>query len=315
MSNDFDNVKTLQIELWEDCDNNCSFCYLKDKRQSTSSEDRLHAIETVYSIIDARLPLGFNAVGLIGGEFFNGQLNTGLLKDAFTTLITDLGTMCEQGLIKQVWVTASLLRNLDDFKYCFSNIHNKDKFIICTSYDTLGRFHWDTRDNWFQNIKELCNLGYRVHTQVIATDAFINEALNSDIMERINKYSMLDFKSPTVCRAEYLDVCGGVSPKTYRELMLSHKNDFGPHFFVEHRNDFIRFLCKVRQLFGDQKLYAYASNKVRSAETHLLTKHITITDRWEKGIENAPCGHPWDSYCYLDSDKCSRCDALSLVED
>lgn len=309
------NVKTLQIELWENCDNNCAFCYLRDKRQFSSIEERLEAIKSVYGILDKRLSAGFDAVGLIGGEFFEGQLDTPELLTAFSTLINTLNTMCKQGTLKQVWVTASLVGNLDCFNKCFEGVANKDKFIICTSYDTVGRFRGDMRSNWFNNIKALNLNGYNVHTQVIATDAFIHEALETNIMERINEHSMIDFKSPTVCRAEYLDVCTGASTKTYRELLLSQKDAFGPDFFVKHRKDFLRFLCKVKDMFGDKKLYAYASNKVRSAETHLLTKNITITDRWEHGIENAPCGHPWDSYCYLDSDKCSRCDALSLVED
>ena len=48
-----------------------------------------------------------------------------------------------------------------------------------------------------------------------------------------------------------------------------------------------------------------------------LDPHNIKINRWDvnNDDENATCGHVYDSYCYLDSDKCSRCDAMKLYEE
>jgi hypothetical protein len=48
-----------------------------------------------------------------------------------------------------------------------------------------------------------------------------------------------------------------------------------------------------------------------------LSTGIIDSGRWNPNnkIENAPCGHPWDSYCYLNSDRCVRCDIINYYKE
>lgn len=312
---EYHNVKTLQFELWQDCTNNCDFCYLKEGRVASNAQQKLWALCHVYDTVKNLSP-EYQAVGLIGGEFFQGQLENKLLKDEFKNLIMFFDSLVSSGRLKQVWVTASLMSDyLTDFKYCLGDVVNKRAFFICTSYDTKGRFKSeDQRNTWFANVKYVKSLGFTVHTQVIATQAFVNEALNSYILQRLSAYSMVDFKSPGPLRADYINKTNRTK-EWYRGLVKDSVAKFGDKFFIENRSSFLKFLLKVREVFGYEKLAAFCSNEVRSNEVQLLQIGETVGNRWDSESENAPCGHPWDSFCYLDSDACARCDAQSLLED
>lgn len=289
-------------------------CYLNKEKVNQTPYEQEKSIQKTINIID-NLDSKFNAFGLIGGEFFGGQLSTATLRNSFRELVLKLDKMLDHRL-EQVWVSASLLTpDLSDFLYCFNGIKNKNKFLICTSYDTDGRFRSsEQRDIWFNNIKKLNSLWFIVHTQIIATDSFINESLSTSILEDISKYSMVDFKSPTISREDYYKRCI-LGKENYRDVFKSVCDSYPKGFFIGNRNNFLKFLFKIYKIFGSNKLLAYGSNKVRSDELHILSSNRVVTDRWSiGGEENAPCGHPWDSYCYLNSDKCSRCDAINILE-
>lgn len=311
----YHNVKTLQVELWENCSNNCPFCYLKDGRVNSTPEEQLNAIAKARTLLD-ELPAEFEAFGIIGGEFFQGQLSTPPIRASFSALINKMDNGVTTGRLKQAWVTASLLGPLDDFKAMLGQVQNKSKFFICTSYDTNGRFKTDAdKQQWFANLKEVHDMGFTTHTQTICTQAFINEALTTDVLETICKYSMFDFKCPGPYRAEYVSFTGKRTKEWYRNLFNKFKDKFDPDFFITDRNSFFKFLLKVKEIFGPEKLEAFCSNEVRSDVVHLLPIRKVVEDRWDSDSENAPCGHPWDSFCYVNSDKCSRCDAQRLLDE
>lgn len=317
---EFHNVRCLQFELWQNCNNHCKFCYLNKNRINSTEQEMLKAMNTTIEILDD-MPKEYNAVGLIGGEFFQGQLSTKVLRDTFIKLLQKLAKLLDGEQISQVWITASLMqKNLDEIIDILKKSGiDKKKLLICTSYDTCGRFENNDSSIWYSNLKELKQLGYILHTQTILTSDFIEEALNTNILEKISQYSMIDFKTPTIFRDDYYDVCFGKENKSYRDIVEDNKKNFNTSFFIKDRSMYLKFLQKVYNLFGPMKIKALCSNEVRSDKEYLLSKDVILDGRWSKeGVENAPCGHPWDSYCYTDSDKCARCDArdfLDVIED
>ena len=311
---EFNNYRTLQVELWEDCNYRCPFCYLGDNRRLTTPEQKLVAIQKTNDILNS-LDDKYDAFGIIGGEFFDNQLSTTELKSSFLCLIHRLDRMVDLGIFKQIWVTSALLSDVSNiFNYLFSDLKHKDKFLICTSYDTSGRFTTTTRDIWFKNISYIRNCGFKVHIQVILTSDFIEEALTTDILDVLSCGNMLDFKTPTPHRDEYIDSVLNKGDKNYRDIIQENMSKFSESFFINDRDKFLEFIIKIKDKFGKEKVEAFCSNKVRSDKLHLISKDIIIKDRWSDGIENAPCGHPWDSYCYKYEDKCARCDALNILD-
>ena len=60
----------------------------------------------------------------------------------------------------------------------------------------------------------------------------------------------------------------------------------------------------------------FCSHKVLSDSLYLLSSGVHLSNRWnDHDYELAKCGHHIDSYCYLDSPKCVRCDIVSFIND
>lgn len=311
----YHNFKALQVELWENCSNNCKFCYLKEGRIFSTPEQQLKAISTTNIILDT-LSDEYEAFGLIGGEFFQGQLANMYVKNAFKQLIVKLDYYISSGRLKQVWITASLMSDLEDFFYCLGNVENKKDFLICTSYDTEGRFKdKEQKELWFKNLKTVYDAGFILHTQSICTSYFIDEALTTSILEDISRYSMFDFKCPGPFRESFIRYTGKRDLVWYRDLFKKNISSMDKGFFIEDRSKFLKFLIKIKEVFGQSKLEAFCSNEVRSDSVYLLPINKWVNDRWDSDDENASCGHPWDSFCYVNSDKCARCDAAGLLDE
>ena len=56
----------IQVRLWTDCYNNCLFCSIKNKG-ITKLEDKRERLKRLSELKESK-------IGIIGGEFFEGQL-------------------------------------------------------------------------------------------------------------------------------------------------------------------------------------------------------------------------------------------------
>lgn len=314
-------ICTLQFELWQNCNNGCKFCYLNGSRIISSPEKQVQDIEKVRSIINSEKLNDYNSIGLIGGEFFQGQLSDPEVKKHWLLLINDMAKYLREGKLKECWITASLMSSdLTDLYETFDIFPKDKKILISTSYDEEGRFKSEEqRQIWLNNLR-LVHERYpqaMVHAQVIVTQSFLDKVLKDDtIIREILKYSGLDFKLPGLFRKDYTKL-NVLNAKTYHDTLLRTKDQFPKGFFIEHRKDFLKFVKKLTEIFGSDKINWFCRNEVRSKTLYLLAPNKVLEDRWDTNndLENAECGHVYDSYCYLDSDKCSRCDAMKLYQD
>lgn len=311
-------ICTLQFELWQNCNNGCSFCYLNGSRIISSPEKQIEDIEKVRSIINSEKLNNYNAIGLIGGEFFQGQLSDPEVKKHWLLLMNDMATYLKEGKIRECWITASLMSDdLTDLYESFDLFPKDKKILISTSYDEDGRFKSEEQKQiWLNNLKLLHERYPQalVHSQIIVTQTFIDRILNDDtIIKEMLKYAGVDFKLPGLRRKDYKQI-KGLNEHSYHAKLLDTYQEFPKGFFIEHRKDFLKFIRKMVELFGKDKINWFCRNEVRSKTLYIMATGKVIEDRWDgnNNDENAACGHVYDSYCYLDSDKCSRCDAMKL---
>lgn len=66
-------IKTLQFELWQNCNNNCDFCYLDKNRIISSKNDKINNIKRAKEIIENEI-CNFNGIGLIGRRIFSRSI-------------------------------------------------------------------------------------------------------------------------------------------------------------------------------------------------------------------------------------------------
>lgn len=63
-------LRSLQFELWEDCNSGCKFCYL-GKYRDTSPITKIKSLKsTLEKISDMSIYDTYNVLSYIGGEFF-----------------------------------------------------------------------------------------------------------------------------------------------------------------------------------------------------------------------------------------------------
>lgn len=320
----FGEIKAIQFELWENCDNNCTFCYSKLDRINCTPEQQLHNIKFASDILnDGEKMKDYNCVALIGGEFFQGQLADARVKTAFMDLIKQINHMVVEGSIEEVWLAATLTReNQSDLYEALDYFEDMSKILITTSYDADGRYHLENgKDIWLNNLKLLKEKykGITIHTQTIITQAFIDETMNpeTNMIMKILQYSLLDFKLPSLYMKYACTLSkNGDKVTEHRDILMKTLHLYPKKFFIERRGDFIKFCYKIKRLFGKEKLKALFVAEVRSKSLYLISRDFVNSDRWdlENNDEMAPCGHMIDSYSYLDSNKCARCDVYNIYQ-
>ena len=318
-------VKCIQFELWHNCVNECEFCYLNGCRKLFTEDKKQAAIQAVLDILDTDKPEGFNAIGLIGGELFCGQLCHIDTKNKFMQLITKIKSFLEEDKMKEVWLTSNLLTGdmgplFETLEILTNNLPRYQRIMLCTSYDTMGRFHTpEAYEKWYNNLLWLRDKFPRlcIHIQTICTQAFVNEWLKdkSKFEEFIDKGLLMDFKPPATNAVDF--IYNNTGWETYRENLEKMAKTQSYKYLIESRDKFMRFWESVAETFPDgiQKLRDFNSNKVKSECCYSYPWDEWFEDRWVNDKENAPCGHCWDGYCYKDyPDKCAKCDVERLIK-
>ena len=261
----------MQIRLWKDCTNGCTFCSLKN-RETTKLEDKITRIKTIKDFHDTK-------IGLIGGEFFEGQLRG--CEEEWLSMIASL--RCDFLFISANLIQTPYLLN--------ETLSVRPDIVICTSYDTSGRFHKDgQKEAWLKRVKELrhvfCTI---IPTQDMLTDSFIDQ-----IPCGIN-----------LCEPHLgVDWYKNVNKQHYHETLIKENNIFN----LPKRNDLLKWMCKhpnVLQMIKNYKVTHFNDIYGFDSNNHIVSE---VLHRFEDNNFRAKCGHQYFSRCYADSDKCFACD-------
>lgn len=295
-------MKMIQFELWKQCSNNCEFCWNKPHvfyNNSAQKIDRLHnALEEISSLDYNE----YDVVGLIGGEFFEGQLSDPCVLSYFLILIENIAKLLACDKLKQCFITISFLKK--DFLYLdlvvnrFKQFNCLDKVLWCTSYDEKGRFHTEEQKQiWFKNLEEMQKIGLKIHVEMIVTQALIESLLNNTLKLDLffNKDIQIDFLRPQT-----------IEGKTKEEMIKEM-----PYFFPS-RNSFLKFLSFINNKYPE-KLKDLFSLENRARKIFMADETVVIRNpnNYIENIEKdsiISCGHS-EVFCgYSDTDDCMICD-------
>lgn len=297
--------RVVQFEIWSECNNTCPFCYNRKQMKFISNEEKIERIQKIINFIsDKEKMKKHDGIAIIGGELFQGQLSDINVKSKWLELMHIINQQLESKSINNFWVASALLRN--DLTDCFDTIDcftNKADVMLCTSYDTVGRFiNEEQKQLWFDNLKRIREKypEIRLHSQIVCTQSFIEDVLNETfkIQDVIEKYNMrIDFSDPWV----------GYYYKTKQEF--EEKN---PNFFPK-RKDFLKLLrylhentsMHVEWLFsGDyfaETLFTEVEGELKMiTDRHLRQSELPIDISEKSG--------------YIDSNINMRDDVLKMVE-
>lgn len=334
--------RSLQFELWEECGNKCSFCYLGRNNIFTPDHLKIKAINDALAFLnDEEKMTLYNTLSYIGGEFFQGQMANPEVKDKFFSLMRKTAELQVSGKIKEVWIMCTL--TIGDQKDLFASLKimeeiyaeaNKPELMsqiwIVTSFDTIGRFHTKKMfETWDYNMKHIHKVYPMINfnTSTILTQDLITKYLNDEFS--FNKYmetyhSAMFFKQPScgpIEQREIKNVFNTVEGRREAKQLLESRI---PGFFPK-REDFLQFLIKFKddcphlynKLFNIQyradDLYRNFNDE---KEGHRMQYNHRQKDAINEVPEDAPvdmnpvnpCGHLLDYAAYIDSDECMICD-------
>ena len=312
----------IQYELWRECNCNCTYCTLGFDNHKTENELKLQSMQTAIDEMKNFEPNEHQTVGFIGGEFFQGQLNTPEIKSKFMELIKVANDLLNNHIVKDLWLNASLLiGNQKDLYEAIDLIDDKTKLWILTSYDSIGRFHTPKMlETWQYHMKNIHNLypEIKLNTTSILTGDFIEKYLsdNIDIKEFKATYHTNLFLKTTV------------KPGHLSHLSKQEINDKIGNFFPTQER-FQEFLFTFYMREGAEEYHNLFSNDLRADEVRKnynidtkrnikfirdkQTLEETI-DLIDEHIDNLSCGHSTIYQCYVDSDDCCICNKQEIGE-
>lgn len=263
----------IQVRLWNDCYNNCTFCSLKDKTHKWTS------IEDKKARINKLLKLEEDKIGLIGGEFFEGQLR-GVEKEWFNMI---RNIRCDK-----LFITANLINQ----QYLLEEtLLARPDILFCTSYDTVGRFKNEIQKiNWLNRVNSLPN----VFCTIIPTQDMIEDPFIDKIKCGIN-----------LCEP-YLGI------EWYKQIDKAHYHENlirdNELFNLPKRKDLLAWISKHKNVLNLMKNYeATHFDTILGFDEHNNFCYESY-NRFKDNNFIAECGHPYFSRCYADSDKCLCCD-------
>lgn len=310
-------TKTLQYELWQECNNHCTYCTLGCNNIKTPKEMKLLAINTAIQELQQLTQGEVSTLGFIGGEFFQGQLYDFDVKRAFFDLMAVANGLLNEGIIEELWlnVTLTIGENVDLYDL-IASIDRKDKLWLLTSYDTKGRFHTDKMfDTWSRHMEELKDFfpEVRRNTTMIITGDFIQKYLKDeiDLHEFEHKYNTSVFlKTP-------------VKPDDLCNMSKGDINKKFGYYFFPKEIDFTKFLMKFREKEGIEAFDKLFSNSLKAEELHknyndnelrnvIFTRSADYKEHLDcdkslKDIEESKCGHSSIYKCFVDTDGCAIC--------
>lgn len=333
--------KSLQFELWQECNSRCTMCYLGENNLHTPNHLKLKAIQDAYDFIsDPEKIKPYNTLSYIGGEFFQGQLNIPEIKENFLKLIKKTAELQISGQIKEFWLMCTLtIGNQKDLydtldllktEYVVANkTELMDQVWIVTSYDTIGRFHTQKMlENWQYHIAKLYEeyAGININTCMILTQDLITKYLNNEFSFHDYQkvyHSALFFKQPAPGATKIDNPNILVTSKEGRRLAKQIMEKKLPGFFPK-RDTFLKFLVKFKD--DCPELYDHLFNVVYRADDlyrnmndeekdHRMQYNHRDKQTKNEIAEGDPnqhlmndCGHLLDYCAYLDSDECMICD-------
>ena len=318
---------SIQFEIWEECNNQCKFCFLGSGNRYSSDDVKLNSLTRVMNkISDESLYDTYNIVSYIGGDFFQGQLKNEQVHKLFMDIMDKTAYFVDIGKLIEVWINATLtIGDQADLYETLNKFKDKSKIWICTSYDTIGRYHTDKMfENWDYHMKNLKKIYPEININVstIVTGDLIDKYLD-------DQFSFLKFQDEYDCTM-FLKTPGTPTPATFPQTIKNKKyfNENILNNFFPTRSKFLKFLAKYKQEVPEyiyDKLYNINyraddlyKNTINNKNEYVHLHRVKNKKMADYKIDedgnisgHAPenvCGHSISYAPYVDSDQCFICD-------
>ena len=344
--------KSFQWEVWQYCNSLCEFCYLGEENRIHNKDRQMQSLNDLELAIEHMDFNVYNNISLIGGEFFQGQLDDDEIHDKFFKVVKSIFQLYIEKKIGGMWITCTL--TLGDQKHLYElldlaesmGVFPKEEYgasglWLCTSWDSYGRFHTPKmKDNWefhMKNIKKKYPW-IKLNTTIILQQDFVDlynkggfraktfmEEFNTTLFfKQCGRPSFEEFNIPDNVNKEDIDAVNEFLRSSCNDELLQAKRNVNKRFpFFPTRESFLKFLVAFYK--HDRECYDRLFNIMyRSDELHrnfikfehdiFNTRNKVAIGPEETGKAVLICGHSEDYAAYIDSDCCCICDRNMVSE-
>jgi organic radical activating enzyme len=275
--------------LWNNCPNNCKFCWQKKERQQTY-EERIQSLELVYENVKT---LKDTHVLYVGGEIF-AEIDTTINSKLFDLFKLTCEKM-QKNEIDLCYINTNILYKLDTLLLpvleLIKSYNLLNKVHFTTSGDESGRFSNEKiRSLFYKNLKEIRELypELLIYVNIILTDSFCNSILDDsfNIASYMNEYKVEVNTLPYIKFGK--DIAAPTREKVFKAIL--HLNEQLPGYGIQYCNNFLLNQNIVLQKSENGVLVNISSDK-------------------------SPCTHSENfTRCYSDSNECFICDCGKLKD-
>lgn len=188
-----------EFVLWNNCNNNCSFCFLKTSpsynEHILSQEEKIKSINKTKEFLQSDNYKFGSHVLFVGGELFDGTMNKDI-QFAFKDLIEMVRCYMIDGKIDLLYINTNLMyEDLTPVKTTLLDVLAPDGLLprvrFTTSYDEKGRFSKEENRLLFLSNVQKLNEEYKDKKLQIC----VNSILTNDLCDKIitGQYSRKKF--------------------------------------------------------------------------------------------------------------------------
>ena len=274
--------------LWDNCSNNCRFCWQKQQNSYSTNEMKDRSIDLVKNFIcSENFEIGSHVL-LVGGEIFD-TIDYKIC-DKIKMLISLIIEKMIASEIDLFYINTNLLNtnfNLMNFLLHEIEVNNLfDRLKFTTSYDIYGRFYTKEKElEWFNNLKIVKN-EYK-DLNVVVNTIMTKQFCESEITNNLSFVSKMSNDGVYVNLIPYIDVNPEYTPDrkiVFDVLLKTERNNCG----------YLRKYVENFDLPQKKLIYRFKDNALLFSSS-----------------EYSDCGHGINFKRYSNKNTCFICDLKS----
>lgn len=290
------NKPIVEFLLWDNCNNNCKFCFLKHKNPYPSfltDAEKASALEEAHKYLKSDAFVHGSHVLLCGGELFDTRLSEEAAK-AWCNFINYLLNEAVTGRVADIYVNTNLIYDISTLLLPFLRSVNAHKLFpklhFTTSYDLVGRFNTtEARNTFINNVAAL-------KTEFPSLDIVSNMIMTKPVCTLIcsgdlSVAALQEETGTTINLIPYIILTDDLAPskELVKETLLTVEAEL-PGYMYTYVSRFSLNYSRVLLKYNAGKLVE-------------LTAY------------NSPCGHSENFLRYTTGNTCFVCDILKWKEE
>lgn len=284
------NIKPVfELLMWDNCNNNCKFCYQKLKYNPLSELEKQNAIDKAIAFLESDQFVKGSHLLLVGGELFDTPRTFEHLYRLIDYVLD--GMVC--GNVDMFYINTNLIyKKLDGVLYLMDRVNQLDLFDrlkFTSSYDKQGRYQTQkAHDLMLSNLSTLTTNYPKLRTVV---NSMLSKQVCAEIIN--GEYSVSDFMNRYRCDVNLIPY-----------IILNDD-------ITASRSSIFKALKKV-----DQEVPGYLNRYVYNLnlpQDKLLYRYDKDTEQFQFcSCQNSECGHSENFKMYSKAGTCFVCD-LKMV--